>query len=79
MKQSFEQLVNENTLLKRTNQEQSTKLNELQKINDELVEKIKVKVKCETPNTKLDNDVTEHVTEHVTDHVTDDVINIVLP
>ena len=75
MKQSFEQLVNENTLLKQTNHEQSTKLNELQKINDELVEKIKVKVKCETPNTKLDNDVTEHVTEHVTD----DVINIVLP
>ena len=67
MKQSFEQLVNENTLLKQTNHEQSTKLNELQKINDELVEKIKVKVKCETPNTKLDN------------NVTDDVINIVVP
>tara|TARA_B110000967_G_scaffold164209_1_gene171434 strand:- start:4095 stop:5279 length:1185 start_codon:yes stop_codon:yes gene_type:complete len=34
MNQSFEQLVNENTLLKRTNQEQYVKINELQKYSN---------------------------------------------
>jgi hypothetical protein len=44
MKQAFEQLANEHTLLKQTNQEQSIRMCELQKHNNELADELKMKI-----------------------------------
>jgi hypothetical protein len=71
IKQAFEQLAKDHTQLKQTNQEQSTKLVELQNINDELSEKLKLNVKCEISNTQIDG--------QIDGDVSDNVIHIVIP